>query len=322
MTLLYAMGGHTVPAWLLGDRVNMTISAQLVWRSPARGTLLECPLWCGASNALYWIDVVDPSIHRHDFSTGASARWELPKPPGSIALMPAAHLLVAMRSSLAILDTTTGTLDNVAWKGPSLGEDRFNDGVTDRQGNFWIGTMDRRLAEPIGRLFRIDAAFNATATPIDARLSNGLCFSPAGDRLYLSKTIEREIHAFDVDSATGALSGARRIVAYDAAPGRPDGSTVAADGSLWSARIDASRIDRYGPDGEVLDRLPLPISHPTHCTFGGPGMQTLYVTTSRFGAEFVAGEHGDAGYVLGFRLDQRGLPGAIFATTGARRRAG
>lgn len=316
MTLLYAIGGHTVISWLMGDRADMTISAQLVWRSPAPGTL-ECPLWCGASNALYWIDVVDPSIYRHEFSTDMSTRWELPKPPGSIALMSGSRLLVAMRSSLAILDTATGTLDNVAWQGPSLGEDRFNDGVTDRQGNFWIGTMDRRLAEPIGRLFRIDAKFNATATPIDARLSNGLCFSPAGDRLYLSKTFEREIHVFDVDPTSGTLSSGRRIVSYDVTPGRPDGATVAADGSLWSARIDAGRIDCYAPGGEMLGHLPLPTSHPTHCMFGGPDLQTLYVTTSRFGAEFATGEHGDAGHVLGFRMDQRGLPGTAFAATGA-----
>ena len=294
----------------------MTISAQLVWRSPARGTLTECPLWCGASNTLYWIDVVDPSIHRHDFSTGLSTRWNLPKPPGSIALMSASRLLVAMRSALAILDTASGKLEKISWQGPQLGEDRFNDGVTDRHGNFWIGTMDRRLADPVGRLFRIDAAFNAMSTPIDAILSNGLCFSPAGDRLYLSKTIEREIHVFDVDSATGALSSGRRIVTYDATPGRPDGSTVAADGSLWSARIDAGRIDRYASGGETLDYLRLPTSHPTHCTFGGLDMQTLYVTTSRFGAEFASGEDGDAGHVLAFRPDQRGLPGTAFATTG------
>ena len=290
----------------------MAIAAQLIWRSPARGALFECPLWCAQANALYWIDVAQPSIHRHNFETGESTRWALPKPPGSIALISATRLLLAMRQVLAIFDTTSGTLDGVSWRGPQLGEDRFNDGVTDRHGNFWVGTMDRRLAQPIARLFRIDAAFNATATPIDAILANGLCFSPAGDRLYLSKTIEREIHAFDVDPHTGRLSGARLLVDYDATPGRPDGSTVAADGSLWSARIDAGRIDRYGADGVARDHLPLPTTHPTHCMFGGSDLRTLFVTTSRFAEEFASGEDKDAGHVFGYRLAQGGLPTVAF----------
>ena len=293
----------------------MKIAASLVWRSPARGQLFECPVWCARSNSLYWIDVVDPSVHRHCFADGQSARWVLPKPPGSIALISATRLLVAMRAALATLDLSDGSLLPLAWNGPPLAEDRFNDGVTDRQGNFWVGTMDRKLEQPLGRLFRIAAGLNATVTPIAARLSNGLCFSPDGSRLYLSKTFEREIHGFAVDPRTGALSAGRVLVSYDESPGRPDGSTVAADGSLWSARVSGGRIDRYDADGRPLGFLPLPTSDPTHCMFGGADMNTLFVATSRFGPQF-AGEHQDdpdAGHMLGYRVDCRGLLPAAFA---------
>lgn len=288
---------------------------QAFWQSAQRGQLLECPVWCAASNALYWIDVVDPSIHRHSFATGEPARWALPKPPGSIALMPEATLLVALRSSLALLDLHSGALRPVPWHGPALAEDRFNDGVTDRQGNFWVATMDRKLAQPLGRVFRFDAGLKATAHAIDARLGNGLCFSPAGERLYVSRTVERDLLVFDVDAQSGALSHRRTLLALDDAPGRPDGCTVAADGTLWSARVGGGCIDHYAADGRVLGQLALPTSHPTHCVFGGEDLRTLFVVTSRFGPEFAAGhvDDGVAGRVLAYRMDQPGLPPAQFA---------
>ena len=293
----------------------MQVTATLAWQSPGRGMLLESPIWCGQSNSLYWIDVIEPSVHRFRFDSSQSERWTLPKPPGSIALISPTRLLVAMRSALAILDVASGDLSSLAWDGPQLEEDRFNDGVTDRQGNFWVGTMDRRLERPIGRLFRFGPGLTASAVGIEARLSNGLCFTPDGRRMYLSKTFEREIHAFDVDPASGALSAGRRIVAFDDTPGRPDGSTVASDGSLWSARVGGHRIDRYDADGRPLGRLDLPTSHPTHCTFGGPDLTTLFVTTSRYGEEFQAADRGGdvyAGSVLGYRVEWAGLPQARF----------
>ena len=313
------MSGETIHATIgATSGAPVQIPGRLTWRSPARGQLFECPVWCARTNALYWIDVADPSVHRHCFTDGAQARWNLPRPPGSIALTAGTRLLVAMRGALASLDTASGALDALDWHGATLVEDRFNDGVTDRQGNFWVGTMDRKLEQPLGRLYRFGVNLDAVATPIDARLSNGLCFSPDGSRLYLSKTFEREIHCFSVDPATGALSGRRLLVSFDRTPGRPDGCTVAADGSLWSASVGGGRIDRFDADGRPLGVLPLPTSHPTHCVFGGADMKTLFVATSRFGEEFAQEHKGDAeaGHMLGYRVDCTGLLPTPFAHLG------
>ena len=93
---------------------------------------------------------------------------------------------------------------------------------------------------------------------------------------------------------------------------------MAADGSLWSARIGAGCIDRYDAEGRLLGHLELPTSHPTHCMFGGADMDMLFVATSRFGEEF-AHEHKDdaeAGYMLGFHVGCIGLLPTHFAHAG------
>src|SRR5208283_6053854 len=85
------------------------------------------------------------------------------------------------------------------------------------------------------------------------------------------------------------------------APGFPDGSTVDADGCLWNAEWGGGRVVRYAPDGRVLRVLPLPASQVTCCTFGGAGLDRLYVTTARTGFDpsALAGEpHAGALFVL------------------------
>jgi len=36
----------------------------------ARASLGECPVWAGDEQALYWIDITAPALHRFDAATG------------------------------------------------------------------------------------------------------------------------------------------------------------------------------------------------------------------------------------------------------------
>ena len=40
------------------------------------------------------------------------------------------------------------------------------------------------------------------------------------------------------------------------------------------------RIDRYDPAGKIERSIVMPVSRPTSLVFGGPSMETLFVTTS------------------------------------------
>ena len=47
---------------------------------------------------------------------------------------------------------------------------------------------------------------------------------------------------------------------------------------LAAGREEAGGIFAFTPEGEQADFLPIPGS-PTNCTFGGPDLKTLYVTS-------------------------------------------
>ena len=106
----------------------------------------------------------------------------------------------------------------------------------------------------------------------------------------------------------------RRVFASGLPRGFPDGSTLDAEGYLWNCRVaGGSCLARYAPDG-TLDRLAeLPCAWPTSCTFGGPDLATLYVTSARFTLTPEHLEaHPDEGALFALSPGVKGLPSNLF----------
>jgi sugar lactone lactonase YvrE len=59
--------------------------------------------------------------------------------------------------------------------------------------------------------------------------------------------------------------------------------TVDAEGCLWIAFWDGWCLRRLSPRGERLSELKLPVQRPTSCTFGGPSLDRLFITSARIG---------------------------------------
>ena len=263
----------------------MKIVSKPIWTSAARMGIGESPIWDEDRRTLYWVDVTAPAIHAlHD---GQVRKIPLQKPVGSIFLGRPGTLLVALRHGLRRLDLQTGELATLEVPCPMGSDERFNDGRCDRDGRLWISTMDRQLNRPLGSVVCIEDSRSRSWFSTQARVGNGIAFSHDDRKLYFSDTSGRAIYEYDKAqalSASGSLP--RKLFAeLDSTPGRPDGCTIDAEGCLWSARVAGGRIDRYAPDGRLVDWFELPVSHPTHCTFGGDQFRTLFVTTANHSAE-------------------------------------
>jgi sugar lactone lactonase YvrE len=110
---------------------------------------------------------------------------------------------------------------------------------------------------------------------------NGPAFSPDGGVIYVSDSMGRRILAFDVDR--GALRRRRTFATMSKDEGFPDGLTVDAEGCLWCAHWEGSRVTRFAPTGERLSVIRIPAPLVTSVAFGGSALDTLFVTTARLG---------------------------------------
>lgn len=250
-----------------------------------KAELGECPVWCGQEQALYWVDIYAGRLNRFDPATGQNRVWTLPEPIGSFALATDGAVLLALKSGLWRYDLGTQERVALARPEPHLPNNRLNDGRCDRQGRFWVGSMQDPVdpAAPQGALYRFDADHRCVPLVDGLFVANGLAFSPDGRVLYHSDSFKavRRIWAWDLDIDDGVISNRRVFVDTEGMPGRPDGGAVDADGCYWMAGNDGGEIVRFTPEGKIDRRIALPVAKPSMLAFGGPRLDVIYVTSIR-----------------------------------------
>jgi sugar lactone lactonase YvrE/DNA-binding IclR family transcriptional regulator len=248
--------------------------------SENRSLLGEGPCWSPRDGALYWVDILTPSIHRFDTSTaqdteiklGAMVSLAIPKATGG--------LLVATPGGLMTFDDTTKRLSLLCHPEADRPGNRYNDGKCDRMGRLWVGSLDMGTAANRGNLFRVDPDGNWKKMDTGFTVANGLGWSPDNKRMYFTDSTRRTIYVYDFDLLSGNIANRRNFITLRANEGTPDGLTVDEEGCLWVAVWDAWRVSRYSPQGEELLRIKMPVPRPTSCCFGGPDLDTLYVTSA------------------------------------------
>lgn len=255
----------------------------------AQNSVGESPVWHVDEQALYWVDILARQLCCWDAKSAQSSRWEAPEMLACIASLGVTGGWIAgMETGMfALKPQVDGKLQTELWAPVShamLGM-RFNDGRCDRQGRFLAGTMlmNMAAAAPVGHVYRYDSEGPLVSLLSGLITPNGMGFSPDGRTMYLSDSHPsvQLIWAFDYDIATGTPSNKRVFVDMNPLPGRPDGAAVDADGCYWICGNDAGLIHRFTPRGKLDYSLTVPVKKPAMCAFGGPGLDTLFVTSIR-----------------------------------------
>lgn len=268
-----------------------------------RDLLGESPLWDAGTQSLFWVDTRGRRVQRWcPQQGGALQHWDTPQDVGSIALAGPGRLLLALADGFALLDLPSGAVTPRAAVQHPKPPMRLNDGRCDREGRFVCGSMVLHRRDAEGSLYRLEHDGRvSTLIAGGIAVSNAICFSPDGRRLYFADSLSGLIRSWDY-GRDGSL-GNERVFADTRPQGSgPDGATVDANGCLWVALVMAARLACYAPDGRLLRLLDLPVPYPTCPAFGGPTLDTLYVTSIR-----------DSGNVL--RSDQPAA-GALVQITG------
>jgi sugar lactone lactonase YvrE len=250
----------------------------------------ESPLWDGRRSLWYWVDITARAVWRLDPASGALHAWHAREMVACIALDEQGDLIAGMESGISRLrpgDTLEAAL--LAAPAESMAWQRFNDGRCDRQGRFWSGTMalDMTDAPATGRLYRYSAGQGISAPVVTGLVTqNGLAWSPDGRTMYLSDShaSRRVVWAFDYDVDDGTPSRQRVFVDMAQHPGRPDGAAMDIDGCYWTCANDAGMLHRFTPEGRLDRSIALPVAKPSMCSFGGPDMRTMLVTSISAGA--------------------------------------
>jgi sugar lactone lactonase YvrE len=275
-----------------------------------RNIVGEGILWDSRRGMLWWTDIQGRQLFRYDWAQRTMRILDTPERVGSFGLVAGSDkLITAFASGIAMYDVHQQSVAWLARPDSAVAGIRFNDGRVDRRGRFWSGTMvedDRSSAS--ARLYSIDAVAGARCHVRDLRISNGLCMSPDGTKLYLADSPTRTIRVYELIEPEGML-GTSRIFARTPDGAFPDGAAVDVDGCVWSAHWGAGCIVRYTPDGRIDRTLEVPARQPSCVCFAGPDLDILCVTSAREGLDGAALDADpNAGDVFLYRIGVQGLP--------------
>ncbi|MDR3494513.1 MAG: SMP-30/gluconolactonase/LRE family protein [Ancalomicrobiaceae bacterium] len=269
----------------------------------------ESPFWDLESRSVWLVDMYAPALLRVTPQSGAIRTWPMPCVIGSFALCDDGGVLVALRDGVYRMNLEREALTLVARPDPDRIDNRLNDGKASPEGRFWVGSMNESTPRrPEAALYRVDLDGRCTRVLDGLYTSNGLAWSPDGRKMYHSDSRGRILRVFDYDPASGDISSGRLIADLSEREGRPDGGTVDAEGCYWSAGTSAGVLNRFDPDGRLVERYHLPVAAPSMVCFGGADLLTLFVTSL---AVCVAGRN-EPGRLISFQAPVPGLPGHRF----------
>lgn len=239
--------------------------------------LAESPVWDVERGMLHLVDIFARRIHRFDPEGGTVVSATVAGVPGALGLRADGGYIAGINRDFAALELD-GSLRPIATVTTG---DRLNDGKCDPRGRFIAGTMDSQERRGAAALYQLHADGSVTELLSDVTLSNGLDWSPSGERLYHVDTSVERVSVFDYDLDSGQLGERQPFADLRGGSGRPDGLTVDAEGGVWVVLARGGAVHRYDPHGRLDAVIEFPTPIVTSCAFGGRDLDQLYVTSSR-----------------------------------------
>jgi sugar lactone lactonase YvrE len=249
-----------------------------------RAILGEGPVWVEREQALYWVDIKGYKVFRHTPASGALKTWDTPYRVCSLAPRESGSFIAGTEDGFSRVDLEADRFIPLVNPEPERMTNRFNDGVLDRAGRFWAGTMDNDEVEATGALYRLDGDGSWVRVDDGYKVTNGPAFSPDGRLMYHNDSARQVTYLFDLDESGNAAN--RRVhIQFGEGDGYPDGMTVDSEGCLWIAFWDGWSVRRFSPQGELIDRIDVPVARPTSCVFGGPDLDRLFISSASIGLD-------------------------------------
>ena len=283
----------------------------------------EGAVWHAAHNAVYWNDINRFLVHRLNLADCSVRSWMFEEAVTALALTDRDDVLAVILGSRVILwEPATDVRHDPLFCLDGWPAVRLNDARPDPRGSLWIGSMrnnvkvDGSADEAGGQdgvLIRLDPDRKATIYRDRIGISNTLAWSPDRERFYFGDTLANVVWVYDYDATSGSIRNERPFL-QGFERGYPDGSTMDAEGYLWNCRFCGKCIVRVAADGRVDRVIEMPVQNVTTCTFGGPDLKTLFVTTAS--AEAPRGER-LAGSLFAIQSDVPGQPENRFRVYGA-----
>jgi gluconolactonase len=247
-------------------------------------SFLEGPCF-GPDGTLFVVDIA----HGRVFAISPAGAWRVvvqyDGEPNGLALHPDGRLIIAdYKNGLLALDPASGAVTPFLTR---RNDERFkgvNDLVFARNGDLYFTDQGQTgLHDPTGRVFRLRPDGRLDCLIDNGPSPNGLVLSPDEDVLFVAMTRDNAVWRVPL-MRDGGTTKVGRFASFHGTSG-PDGLAMDRAGNLLVAHASLGAVFVLGPQGEPLARmLSCRGRIVTNLTFGGAGLDRVFITESETGS--------------------------------------
>jgi sugar lactone lactonase YvrE len=242
----------------------------------AEATLGESLVWDGARDLLWWTDIPRGLLHACDSAGEIVSTSQLPPPLPSFQPRRDGGFVAALQDAI-VLTGPDGSFERELARVPDRPEGvRLNEGKCDPFGRFVVGGMNLSPDIPNASVFSVEPTGEVRVLRGGFGVANGMEWSRDGETMYVTDTGTSTIYRGSYGPA-GDLGELEPFIVGKSF----DGLAYDDEGCFWTAVNGDGKVERYSPDGSLLETVTVPAPNVTSVGFGGPDLATLFIATAR-----------------------------------------
>ena len=271
-----------------------------------RAELGETPVWCQRTQSLLWVDILAQRVLRYWPETRKTEIHDLPSVTSAVLMTEKRNLfLLVSQDGIHLYDYENKSRQTVCGY-PGAEGTRPNEAAIAPDGSLWFGTLDIKEEKNNGAWYRYEAGTDAPEIMLDnVGITNTLVWYEG--KVWFADTKKNRFY-----SANARRINPQKISCFSSGDKSPDGSALAQNGWMITACWGSKCLLRQQINqGELLtlDTVPVPVTQPSCCTFGGPDMTDLYITSARKNLD---APHALEGALLHVQTSTVGVPQNLF----------
>jgi len=246
----------------------------------------EGPIWDIRTQRLYFVDILDRKLFAYDYESELSKIYQFEEFVSCVALTSnPEEILIALESGIYRFDLNQE--EKVLVSQPETKDNfRFNDGAVTPWGSWLLGSMnnlnngENAPLLPDATLYEIKKDKTYPILNM-VTISNGIVFEDS--YVYFIDSVKNSVRRFKY--INGNLENETLIFQFNGS-GSLDGMCLSESRKLYIANWAGYQIIVFDLKTEsVINYIPVPAKNPTSCTFGGPKMNQLFISTSNNGED-------------------------------------
>jgi sugar lactone lactonase YvrE len=229
------------------------------------------------NNHVQWVDILNGKVLSKNFETSKTSEYKLDDHVG-FAIPRIGGGDVLGTSNGPVLRDVEGNVSGLQKRETDTHKSRWNDAKVSHTGDLFLGTLSYDLVPKASGLYRISKDGSEIKKLLsELTLANGLDWSVDTQTFYFIDSLEHCVDAFSYD---GQEITDRRTVIKFGENEIPDGMCADGEDGLWIAFWDGSQVRRYDEKYKLSEKIDLPVSYTTSCTFAGKDLDQLVITTA------------------------------------------